>query len=73
MLYYNKHKDHKIINIEDEETLIKEKVNLDLSKKELNKINQNIVSFKDKIKNEIKKIDNLYDKIFNEVTKRYNQ
>ena len=74
MCYYNnKHKGHKIINIEDEESLIKENVNLDLSKKELNKINQNIVLFKDKIKNEINKIDNLYDKIFNEVTKRYNE
>ncbi len=30
-----------------------------------------ILNFNEKIKNEITKIDNLYDKIFNKITNRY--
>ena len=70
-LYKNIHKQHKILEISDEESLIKENITLDFSKNELN---DNIIKLKDlknKIENEINIINNSYDKAINDLTKSF--
>lgn len=65
------HNGHKLIPIDDEESLKKLNINLDSSINELNKMNKEILNFKEKIESEINKIDKLYDKILNEISKKF--
>ena len=69
--YKQLHNGHKLVPIDDEESLKKLNINLDSSINELNEMMKKIVNFNEKIKNEITKIDNLYDKIFNEISHKY--
>ena len=55
------HNGHKLISIEDEESLKKENINLDSSINELNEMIQTIINLKNKIENEINQINKLYD------------
>ena len=67
----NVHYSHKIIEIEDEESLNKENITIEASKKECNELFEKINNLKDKIEKEIIEINNIYDKVFSEVTKSY--
>ena len=69
--FRNIHNGHKLISIEDEESLKKENISLDISINEFNKINEKIVNLKEKIEYEITLINKSYDKINNEITKVY--
>ena len=70
-VFKNHHHKHKIVEISDEESLIKEKVTIDLSSKEFNEIVENTIFLKDKIENEIDKINKLYEKIIDKLAKSY--
>ena len=52
----NKHNGHKVIPIEDEETLKKENISINDYIKEFDISAQNIINIKNKIENEINKI-----------------
>ena len=69
--FMNLHKNHKILRINDEIELKKENISLKDSSKGINENTNNLQELKNKIENEIIKIDKLYDKIDNEITKSY--
>ena len=72
MCYFlNSHNNHKIIRIEDEEALKKEKMSIEDSTKDFNVNKNRIEELKKKIENEILNLDKLYDKVNKEVTKSY--
>ena len=63
------HSNHKIIPLNDIESLQKENCTLDT--KELNVSAQKIITLKNKIENEINSINNLYDKTLNDLTQSF--
>ena len=67
----NKHNGHKVIPIEDEETLKKENISINDYIKEFDIIAQNIINIKNKIENEINNINITYDKIDKETSKSF--
>ena len=67
----NNHYSHKIIEIEDEDSLKKENISIEVSKKQLNELFEKINTIKEKIEKEMQEINKLYDKTFLEVTKSY--
>ena len=69
--YLNLHKGHKVIQIKDEETLKKENININDYIKEFDESAKNVMNIKDKIENEIKKINELYEKMDKETTKSF--
>ena len=52
------HNGHKVIEIKDEETLKKENININDYIKEFDESAKNVMNIKDKIENEIQKINN---------------
>ena len=69
--FNNIHKGHKVIQIEDENSLKKENISLELSFKEFNDNSKKTVDLKNTIEKEINKINNSYDKVNKEITKSY--
>ena len=67
----NNHYSHKIIEIEDEESLKKENISIEVSKKQLNGLFEKINTVKERIEKEMEEINKIYDKTFSEVTKSY--
>ena len=65
------HNGHKIIPIEEEETLKKEKFNINDYIKEFNESAKNIVNINKKIENEIKNINESYEKMNIETKKSF--
>ena len=65
----NLHNDHKMIPIDDEETLKKEKITINDFIKDFDFGFQNINNLKEKIENEIKEINFAYDKVNDEASK----
>ena len=63
--------DHKVLPINDEESLKKENISLENSTKEYGDKIQRIVELKAKIETELSEIDKLYDNINKQVTKTY--
>ena len=70
-LFKNMHNGHKVIPIEDEETLKKENINIKDYIKEFDESAKNVITIKDKIENEIKKINELYEKMELETTESF--
>ena len=64
----NLHKGHKVIPIEDEESLKKENININDYIKEFDESAKNCINIKIKIENEIKKLNESYEKINKETT-----
>ena len=60
--YLNLHNGHKVIPIEDEETLKKENFNINDYIKDFDESNKNAINIKEKIENEIQKIMNYMKK-----------
>ena len=67
--FMNLHKNHKLLKINDEEELKKEKISIEDSSKNLDDNKNKLEELKNKIENEMIKLDNLYEKIFDETTK----
>ena len=67
----NLHKNHKIIEVSDEEALKKENISLENSTKNFNDLLKKIISIKEKIEEEITKINNLFEKVNDDLTKSY--
>jgi len=57
------------LEISDKESLKKENITLDNSINEFNEAIHNIMILKNKIENEINEINNLYEKVNNDLTK----
>ena len=70
-LYKNLHNGHKVIPIEDEETLKKENININDYIKEFVESSKNVITIKEKIENEIKNINESYKKMNKETTKSF--
>ena len=70
-VYKNLHNGHKIIEIDDEETLKKENITIESFIKELNYLTEKTINLKVKIEEEISKINKLYEEIDNKVTQSY--
>ena len=67
----NKHNGHKVIPIEDEETLKKENISINDYVKEFDINAQNVINIKNKIENEINNINISYDKVDKETSKSF--
>ena len=61
--FLNIHNNHKIIRIEDEEALIKEKMSIEDCTKDFDENKNRIEILKKKIENDIKELNNLYEKV----------
>ena len=70
-LYKNLHNWHKIIPIEDEETLKKENLNVNDYIKDFDEFSKNVINIKEKIENEIKNINESYEKMDKELKKSF--
>jgi uncharacterized protein (DUF2225 family) len=64
--YLNLHSGHKVILINDEESLKKENIKIEVLA--LDKTSQKVVKLKKTIENEINKINIIYDKVNNDLT-----
>ena len=71
-LYKNLHNGHKIIPIEDEETLKKENLNVNDYIKDFDEFSKNVINIKEKIENEIKNINESYEKMDKELKNHLN-
>ena len=69
--FENLHKDHKLIKVSDIESLSKENITIELVKNDFNEISQKVIDLKNKIENEINKINELYEITINELAKSY--
>ncbi len=67
----NLHNGHKVLALNDEESLKKENITIENSTKEFNDDIQKISDIKNKIEKEIIEIDKLYEKINNETTQSF--
>ena len=67
----NLHEGHKVIPINDEETLKKENLSINDYIKDYDSFSQNIKNIKNKIENEIKEINTRYEKVDKEVSKSF--
>ena len=65
------HDNHKILEVNDEENLIKENISIATSTNEFNKIKDNANGLKNKIEKEINEINKLYDKTIEDLTNYY--
>ena len=69
--YKKLHMDHKLIELSDVESLKKENITLELVTKDFNEISEKTINLKNKIENEMNKINELYEKTIDELTKSY--
>ena len=65
------HKNHKIIEVSDGESLKKENITIENSHKNFDNLLQKIILLKEKIEEEIVKINNLFEKVNDDLTKSY--
>ena len=69
--YKNLHNGHKVIEIIDDESLKKENKTIEKAKKDFDKFFEKANKLRESIENEIDKINNLYEKIFSEITESF--
>ena len=62
---------HKLIELSDNESLKKENITIESASKEFNENSKKIIELKIKIEDEINKINNLYEKTIDDLTKSY--
>ena len=67
----NNHNNHKLIEINDLESLNKENIKIETSSKEFNEILQKTNDLKELIEKEINEIDKLFDKVNSEISKSF--
>ena len=71
--FLKSHNSHKILLIDDEESLKKENINFDESTKEFDTKFEKINNLKEKIEQEIININKSYDTTFNDITKSFEE
>ena len=69
--FKNLHSGHKLIELTDEDNFKKEKIKLDTYINKYNEIYEIIINLKSKMEDEIKKIDQLYNKTIEDMTKSF--
>ena len=69
--FENHHKNHKLIQLSDIESLSKENITIKSATNDFNQISQKVIELKNKIENEINKINKLYENVLNDITKSY--
>ena len=69
--FKNSHKEHKLIELSDIESLSKENITIQSVTNDFNQISQKVIDIKIKIENEINKINILFENTINDVTKSY--
>lgn len=69
--FENHHKNHKLIQLSDIDSLQKENISLDSITKDSKEISQKINELKNKLENEINHIRELYEKTEQEITKSF--
>ena len=69
--YNNLYNNHKVLLISDELSLKRENITIESYTTELNTLVEKAISLKNRIEKEISEINNLYEKVDNEVTKTY--
>ena len=69
--YLDLHKNHKVLQINDEKELEKENILIEPSIKDFNDKIEKTKNLKEKIENEMNKINKLYDEIFQKVTSSF--
>ena len=67
----NLHQNHKILRIDDEESLKKENITIEATTKNFGNNIQKLNNLKNSIENEMVKIDKAYDKVDKETTKSF--
>ena len=67
----NLHAGHTLVDLSDEDTLKKENLSIEGEIKDYNDMSQRIVGLKNKIENEIIKLDQLFDKTLDDLKKSY--
>jgi len=67
----NPHKDYKLIEVSDIESLSKENITIESVTNDFNETSQKVIDLNNKIDNEINKINELYKNTINDVTKSY--
>ena len=72
-LYENLHPNHKVLNLDDKESLKKENITFENSNKNFNANFQKLSNLKKSIEYEMVEIDKRYEKVKNETTKSYEQ
>ena len=70
-LYKNLHLNHKILDIDDEESLKKENITIENSTQEFNINIEKLTKLKDLTEKEMTEIDKTYDKVNEETTKSF--
>ena len=71
--FLNLHYCHKVLSINDEESLKKENIEIENSAKEFNDNINKVINIKNKIEKELNEIDNLFEKVKEETTNSFNQ
>ena len=71
--FLNKQAFHKILLLEDEESLNKQNINLDLTVKDFDGNYEKIIKLKEKIEQEITKVNNSYDETFSNLSKSFEE
>ena len=69
--FENHHKTHKLIQLSDTESLSKENITIESATNDFNELSQMIIDLKNKIENEINKINNLYENVIDDLTKSF--
>ena len=69
--FKNLHREHKLLELSDEESLKKENISLEAYEKVFNDYLNKTLSLKNSIENEIKEMDKQYDKVINELMKHF--
>ena len=70
-LKINPHKNYKLIELSDIESLSKENISIESVTNDFNGISQKVIDLNNKIDNEINKINELYENTINDITKSY--
>ena len=70
-LYENQHSNHKVLKIDDEESLKKENITIENSNKEFDENIQKLTNLKNSIEHEMSEIDKAYEKVDKEATKSF--
>ena len=70
-LYENQHSNHKVLKIDDEESLKKENITIENSNKEFDENIQKLTNLKNSIEHEMLEIDKAYEKVDKEATKSF--
>ena len=65
------HNNHKILLIDDEESLTKENLTFDFATKDFEKKYEKMNHLKEKIEQEIININNSYENVFNDISKSF--